>query len=293
MAFASFIAWLAVGAHGQGQTQRDRSGEPAGAAGATAGGGIGDIYKPGVLAAVSNPTSPRDFTGVWVVYRPGQKFPDPGTLPLQAWAAEKVKDFDPGNDDPAASCLSGWPRELTVPYPMELIQTPKFTLFWFEAFNVVRRVWTDGRGHDPDADLSFYGDSIGHWERNTFVVETVSLIHQTLEGGVPLTDGAKTTERWQMIDSGRALAVDVTVDDPQAYTKPIAFRLVFDRTADHLREYMCQENNRNDPLKGQVPGNFLAPRGSKDAPFDFSFQHLPQKEGAPKETPAEPAPKAR
>jgi hypothetical protein len=182
------------------------------------------------------------------------------------------------HDDPAASCLIGWPRELTVPYPMEVIQTPKFTLFWFEGFNVVRRVWTDGRGHDPDADLAFYGDAIGHWETNTFVVETSGLIHQTLEGGAPLTDGAKTTERWQMIERGKALTVDVTVDDPKAYTTPFTFRLIFDRTADQLREYVCQQNNRNDPLKGQVPGNLLAPRT----------------DSAPTQTPgAEPARKAR
>ena len=147
-----------------------------------------------------------------------------------------------------------------MPYPMEVIQTPKFTLFWFEGFNVVRRVWTDGRGHDPDADLAFYGDAIGHWDRNALVVDTAGLIHQTLEGGAPLADGAKTTERWQMIESGKALTVEVTVDDPKSYTAPFTFRLVFDRTADQLREYFCQQNNRNDPLKGQTPGNLLAPR---------------------------------
>jgi hypothetical protein len=261
MAFAGLVVMLFAGSTpAQSQPQRGGSAEPPEQDVLLTPGGISDIYRPGVLAAVSKPASPRDFNGVWVMYRPGQKFPDANRLPLQPWAAEKIKTFDAVHDDPAASCLTGWPRELTVPYPVEVIQTSKFTLFWFEGFNVVRRVWTDGRGHDPDADLTFYGDSIGHWEKNTFVVETAGLIHQTLEGGAPLSDGAKTTERWQMLERGKALTVDVTVDDPKSYTAPFTFRLVFDRTADQLREYFCQQNNRNDPLKGQIPGNLLAPR---------------------------------
>lgn len=234
-----------------------------------AAGGISGLYAPGVKAAQAFPVKPRsarDFSGVWVGYRKQDIPPKPSVTPAAAAILEK---YDDANDSPSAQCLSGWPRILAQPYPVEVIQTPDMTLFWSEAYNTVKRVWTDGRKHDPDWDLSFYGESVGHWEGNTLVSDTVGLLPQTMGLGIPgspLSDAAHTVERWTMIEQGRALQVEVTIEDPKYYTKPFTYKKVFDRTTDKLHEYICNQNNRNDPAKGHVPGNLLAPPGATNAP---------------------------
>ncbi|MEO8313597.1 MAG: hypothetical protein ABI645_02280 [Pseudomonadota bacterium] len=257
-------------------------------------GGISGIYEPGVKDAKAHPAqprSPRDFAGVFVKYRPQQPIPEPAYTPA---AAAEAKKFDV-NLDPAASCLVGWPRNLTAPYPLEIVQTENFTLQWFESWPHTRRIWTDGRKIDLDKDLTYYGEAIGHWEGNTFVVVTTNLIAQTLDNkGATVGPESKVTERWDMIEGGRAMRFAVTVEDPTRYTKPRNYTLTFDRTNDELLEYMCQQNNRNDPARGNAEGNILAAPGTiGNASPGFFFESkpngnesMPRRDGAKNSAPA-------
>lgn len=206
-----------------------------------------DANAPGIARAKPTAKTPRDFNGVWVIPYFQPRFSD--NPPFQPWAEEKFKGYKP-QDDPQARCLpAGWPRALNAPYPMQIIQTPKETLMYFEVPAVLRRIYTDGRKHPVDADPTWYGHSIGWWEGDTFVVDTVNIRpEQFLDSpGDPKSDALHTVERWRLLERGRKIEVDMTIDDPKTYTRSWTTKRVLSRTDDDIMEWVCQENNRNNP----------------------------------------------
>jgi hypothetical protein len=172
-------------------------------------------------------------------------------LPFQPWAAElrKKRMADNQQDNPDAHCLPiGFMQLHTHPDPRKIVQTPGLVVIMWEANNGLRQIFLDGRSlPGGDAQPWWYGYSIGTWDGDTLVVETSGL----RDGGwldvvgSPFTNAAKVTERFRRVNQGN-LEIDVTVDDPRAYTRPwsvtIKQRLMPDS---ELMEFICAENEKD------------------------------------------------
>jgi len=176
----------------------------------------------------------------------------PGSVPFQPWAEAVYKERieTNGKDHPGVRCWpSGIPEKLNIPDGLKLVQTPDVTIFLHESRTIYRQVFTDGRPLPKDAQPMWMGYSIGRWEGETFVVETVKQNGRTWLDmrGLPGTEALKVTERYTRPTVGR-IYIDVTIDDPMAYTKPWSVRLSWDLQPDtDLIESICEENNRDLP----------------------------------------------
>jgi hypothetical protein len=172
-------------------------------------------------------------------------------LPLQPWALElkKKRMADNGKDNPDAHCLPMGLMQLhTHPQPRKIIQTPDVIVILYEGNAGIRQIFTDGRPlPDKDPQPWWYGYSTGRWEGDTLVVHTSGFrdggwldIH-----GSPLTDAARWTERFRRVTYG-TLEIEITVDDPKAYTRPwtvkIEQRVMLDT---ELIEFVCLENEKS------------------------------------------------
>ena len=166
-------------------------------------------------------------------------------------AAYKAK----GNQDTdAANCLPpGMPAIMTQPYPIQVLVTPGEITIIQEAYMQVRHVHTDGRDHPADPDLTFNGDSIGHWEGDTLVVDTVGLAPQAvLQQGVTHTKNEHIVERYRLSDPNM-LEVKTRIEDPGVLAKPWETTGLYARHADYsLAEYICEQNNRNSFENGKA-----------------------------------------
>jgi hypothetical protein len=181
----------------------------------------------------------------------GSSFPD--GLPFQPWAAElhRQRVADNSKDNPDAHCLPmGIMQFHNHGQPRKMIQTPQVIVILYEANAGVRQIFTDGRPlPGKDADPWWYGYSTGRWEGDTLVVQSAGfrdLGWLDVEGS-PLTDAAHVTERFHRPDFGH-LDIEVTIDDPKAYTKPwtvtVHQRIMVDT---ELIEFVCQENEKDAP----------------------------------------------
>jgi hypothetical protein len=237
--------------------------------------------KPNLDApAPRTPDGKPDLSGIWEYARPRQRvfvgvggaggtpLPD-GTvpnillqfwdisfgmkepLPFQPWAAELRKQRMANNqaDNPDAHCLPiGFMQLHTHPQPRKIVQTPGLIVIMWEANYGLRQVFLDGRSlPTSDPQPWWYGYSIGKWEGDTLVVQTNGLRDDGWLDvvGSPFTDAARVTERFRRVNYGN-LEIDVTVDDPKAYTKPwsvnVKQRLMVDS---ELMEFICNENEKS------------------------------------------------
>jgi hypothetical protein len=158
-----------------------------------------------------------------------------------AFVAKKVEDTD------AANCVPpGMPRIMSWPYPVQVLVTPGEVTLVLEGDMQVRHVHTDGRDHPADPDLTFNGDSIGHWEGDTLVVDTVGLAPQAaIAQGVAHGQGEHIVERFRLSDPN-LLEVKTRVEDPTILAKPWEFTARYLRHPDwSIAEYICEQNNRN------------------------------------------------
>jgi hypothetical protein len=171
-------------------------------------------------------------------------------LPLQPWAAEvlKKRNGDNSKDNPEAHCLPmGIVQFHTQGAPRRFVQTPDLIVILYEASSGIRQIFTDGRplpANDPQP--WWYGYSVGKWDGDTLVVETTGL----RDGGwldiigSPLTEAAKITERFRRVNYER-MEIDITIDDPKAYTRPWTVRFNQQIMPDSdLIEFICLENQR-------------------------------------------------
>jgi len=186
-----------------------------------------------------------DLSGVWL--SGNYSFSNMGgPLPLQPWAQKVMEDrrATQVRDDPEAKCLpAGVPR--ITPYPFKIIQAPKVIAMLFEGnVHSYRQLFLD-RGHDKDLDPSWMGESIASWQGNTLVVDTVNFNDKTwLNGaGAPHSDKLHVTERYSRPDLGH-LDVEITMEDPGAFTKPHTFKRSHVLSATwEIHEYVCNEFN--------------------------------------------------
>jgi len=227
--------------------------------------------------APRTPDGKPDFSGVWRGAPAGggrrgapPPEPPPGTPPLATFnnIASTFKDGLPltpyatdllakrkarnSKDNPEASCLPmGIMQFWTQGFPRKFVQTPGLIVVLYEASSGIRQIFTDGRPLPPQGDPQpyYYGYSSGKWEGDTLVVETNNLRDDGWLDiiGTPLTDQARLTERFRRVSFGR-MEIDITVNDPKAYTKPWTVRHVQDIMPDSdIIEFICEENNHFTP----------------------------------------------
>jgi len=170
-----------------------------------------------------------------------------GGAPYQPWAAELVKKrmADNSKDNPDAHCLPMGVMQMTShPYPKKIIQTPTQIILIYEGSGTtVREVFLDGRALPKAEDVEpwWNGYSVGRWEGDTLVIETTGFMDDGWLDvrGSPLTAAARMTERFRRPTYG-SLAIDVTIDDPKAYTKPFTATVNNHLLADtQLIEFVC------------------------------------------------------
>ena len=176
----------------------------------------------------------------------------PGGLPFTPWAAElhRQRVADNSKDNPDAHCLPmGIMQFHNHGQPRKIIQTPDVIVILYEANAGIRQIFTDGRTLPKDPEPWWYGYSTGHWEGDTLAVQSAGfrdLGWLDVEGS-PLTDQAKVIERYRRPDFGH-LDIEVTIDDPKAYTKPWTVTVHQRIMADtELIEFVCQENEKDAP----------------------------------------------
>jgi hypothetical protein len=171
-------------------------------------------------------------------------------LPFRPLGADllKKRKADNSKDNPEAHCLPmGIMQFHTQGAPRKFFQTPGAIVILYEASSGVRQIFTDGRplpNNDPQP--WWYGYSTGKWEGDTLVVETNGFKEEGWLDifGTPLTDAGKLIERFRRVSFGR-MEIDVTVDDPKAYTKPWTVRVNQQIMVDtDLIEFICLENQR-------------------------------------------------
>ena len=168
--------------------------------------------------------------------------------PYQPRAAAKVLEFfnRRGIDDPEASCAApGVPRITTIGlFPMQIVQTPQTVVMLFEVFHVFRIIPMNAK-HPDDLEPSYMGDSVGHWEGDTLVVDVTGFNDKTWLGptGTFHTEALHVTERYTRVDYN-TINYDVTMEDPNVLTKPWnTHSTIMLRNGTRLREYECAENN--------------------------------------------------
>ena len=239
-------------------------------------------HKPPARAGVGKPVQGRtwaevaklpDFTtGIWeVALGPGAFAPGtpPSFTPPYAAKLKAYTDLQKaGNaqDNPSANCVPpGMPGVMGQPYPMQIMYGPGQVSIQLEAYEQIRHVYTDGRDHPADPDLTYNGDSVGHWEGDILVIDSVSFTTDTplgLSYGMRHSSKMHIVERMHLTDPD-TLVVETTIDDPEALTKPWPSSRTFKRHRDWtIAEYVCEQNNRNLVDQNGHAGIILAPPAS-------------------------------
>ena len=223
--------------------------------------------KPNLAAPAPRSARKPDFSGIWELEHPpcpaagcadyvaGPEFLNMGAklaggLPYLPWAADLVRQrsADLGRDDPVAFCRpAGAVRLLTFPPPRKVIQIPGELIILSERDVTFRQIFTDGRPLPIDPEPSFNGFSIGKWEGDTLVVETIGLRDGMWldRNGSPLSEGAKLTERFRRVNFG-TLEIDLAVNDPKTYSRPWTVKLTQHIVLNtELLEYHCTDNEKD------------------------------------------------
>ena len=173
----------------------------------------------------------------------------PGGLPYQPWAAELVKKnmADSGRNDPHGLCLPDtFVRTYGMPHIVKFVHTPRLIIGLEEYNATYRQIFLDGRALPEDANPAWNGYSVGRWEGDSLVVDSIGFRDDLWLDvrGSPLTNAGKVRERMTRPDFGH-LNVEVTVDDPKAYTRPWTVTLRQQILADtEIIDEICLENEK-------------------------------------------------
>lgn len=218
--------------------------------------------KPNLLAPVPRTVDGRpDLSGIWQLDKNPFKYLNnitadfnPGESPTQPWAEALTKERMTGaqaSESPAARCLPpGIPildSSSAAGYPLKIVQGPKLVVVLYEAMSQFRQVFLDGRPLPKDPNPTWLGYSVGRWEGDALVIETTGFNGKTWldVAGHPSTDALHVTERFRRPDFGH-LELQLTIDDPKAYTRPWTVTQAMQLAADtELLEYVCNENEKD------------------------------------------------
>jgi hypothetical protein len=174
----------------------------------------------------------------------------PGDSPLRKDVADEIarsNRHETGIDN-LARCLPGSiPLGTMLSEFTKIVQAPGLTLVMHELDNATRQIYTDGRPLPADPNPSWFGYSSGRWERDTLVVETIGFNGKAPLDiiGNPRSEKMKITERYRRRDVGH-LDVDITFDDPVAYSRPFTIKVTHELQPDtDVLEYFCNENEKD------------------------------------------------
>jgi len=192
-----------------------------------------------------------DFSGAWehLNARTTAHYLDHIDIPWQPWFRKVYQQNldDNGFNNPESRCL---PRGVPKADAFDLhkiVQTPGLIVILYEYQNMFRQIFLDGRKLPADPNPTWMGYSTGHWEGDTLVVESSGFNGKAwLSGqGYPTSDGMHLTERMRRRDMGH-MDIELTIDDPKAYTKPWKAELHPELAPDtELIEFVCEENERD------------------------------------------------
>jgi hypothetical protein len=173
-----------------------------------------------------------------------------GESPMRPEAVEIMRQRA-ANSDPAQVCAVGQfgiPLAGLLAEAIKIVQSPRMSVIFYEIDNLHRQVYTDGRALPKEFNFpAFLGYSVGHWERDVFVVETAGFNGKTRLDlmGHPQSDAMRITERFRRRDFGH-LDVEMTFDDPKTYTRPFTIKVPHDLLADSdIFEMFCNENEKD------------------------------------------------
>ncbi len=221
-----------------------------------------------LAAALATPVwAKADFNGIWIAARTDPKAPyqdtkypspppftDEGRVQSQFWGQPK--------NNLGARCLPGGGpagvMSASPLFPLEIIQQDKQVTIIDELMQTIRRVFLDGRKHPAPDDLerSWMGHSVGHWDGEVLVVDTIGVHHGSLNGSgtnvnsvttaaeprMPYSEGLHMTERLRLLDGGKYLEDAVTLEDPTLYTRPLQMKHYWRKAPElDMLEYICAE----------------------------------------------------
>ena len=227
------------------------------------------------LFAVAAAAQTPDFTGIWSNPTPQVKYKsninqfDPARFAPLKPGAEAIfyepRTGDPRHDEPRAFCMpSGFPSGMLAPYPVQIVQTKDYVIMVHEFQRTTRIITLNKREHNPDLERSYYGDSIGRWDGDTLVIDTVNFKRWSLDDHYydnpkefrMHSEELHTIERLHRTNA-KTIRYELTIDDPKIFTKPwseefiMTFHPEWEKIG--LLEFVCQENNRCEG--GKCQGN--------------------------------------
>jgi hypothetical protein len=222
------------------------------------------------FAQPAPPGHEADLTGVWTNDPPAetrafQNFAFTAEPPaMTAWAQARYEAARPSRgargvavadtDDPVYDCFPpGTPRVYLHPFPMEIVQTPGRVLMVFEYDHLMRQIYTDGRPHRTDLAPGWMGDSIGRWEDDTLVVESVNFNDKTWidRRGLPHSDQLRVVERIRRLDED-TLRIEITIHDPVAFVEPWSAERFYRKTDWQIEEFVCMDNVNFEAFENAV-----------------------------------------
>jgi hypothetical protein len=222
-----------------------------------------DVVDGPLIRPAASAGDARDLSGVWFIrlYNP-QINSTLGRLPpftargQAAWDArvKAEKDGSPIADASSYCWPHGVPRVMNSPYPIQIIQTTGETVIVHEVAHNVRHIYMD-QPHPPDLTPTFMGDSIGHWQGDTLVIDTTGLNDRTWIDEIGVIHGRQlhVIEHLRKIEDGHALENLIRIEDPEYFTEPWYARITYAWRPDlRIAEYVCEENNRNMPVSGHT-----------------------------------------
>jgi hypothetical protein len=178
--------------------------------------------------------------------------PPDGKIPYQPWAAAKRQDMVEHHmfNDPQAHCyLSGVPRQMYTPFGFQIVQPPGYVLLLYEAFHSYRIIPLDGRPHIADPIRLFEGDSRGHWDGDTLVVDVTNQNADTwfdMSGNFH-SDAIHVVERYTPVDAN-TIRYEAIIDDSKVFTRPwtMAFNIGRNRQPGYQQmEFACVEGEQD------------------------------------------------
>ncbi len=180
------------------------------------------VQAQGQVPHLADGTPDLGGDGVWLPRYVADLAPQAG-VPFQAWAKLKFQENHAMKRNQLdLRCLPpGVPRIMLMPRPFEIVQTPNRILFVYEGgAHVWRQVWMDGRAHPKDPNPNWLGHSIGHWEGDTLVVDSVGFNDMTWldDAGHPHTERLHVIEKYARTGP-LTMKYDVVIDDPGAYAQ--------------------------------------------------------------------------
>ena len=209
--------------------------------------------------------APPDLSGVWGRIVSAESRPyylhafQPTEPPMTPWGEAKYKETKPSfgergvpveqtNDPVYNGCHPpGLPRAYLHPFPIQIVNVPgREVIILYEYDHLVRHVYTDGRPHNNTATgPTWMGSSIGKWEGDTFVVDTIGFNDKTWIDrlGHPHSEELHLVERFRRIDA-TTMEIGLTIDDPKAYTKPWTVQLRYTLRPPEWRilELVCEDD---------------------------------------------------